>query len=265
MLATRISGPVAVIGDVHGQTEKLSSILEQLSELPGARERWIVFIGDLVDRGPDSSGAMEMVAALLREGRRATVVSGNHELAMSGALGLVPAPAYAEWAKRWMSQFGAESTFASYGVPFGDLEALGRAVPEEHKAILAEAPWCVEHEQFFFVHAGLDPHLPFEAQKAMLRQRDFSLNSPGWLFSKRWPFESLPPDCNKIVVSGHVPVPVVQMDRQRVLTDTTGGVGGDLSCVLLPEGRVITSADAAPAKTSFFKMPKFFGRRATAH
>ena len=50
---TRIDGPVAVIGDVHGQVDKLRRIITKLAAVPGISERWIVFIGDLVDRGPD--------------------------------------------------------------------------------------------------------------------------------------------------------------------------------------------------------------------
>jgi serine/threonine protein phosphatase 1 len=257
MFATRIQGPVAVIGDVHGQTDKLAAILRQLDARGDSANRWIVFIGDLVDRGPDSRGTMDIVASLLREGRQATMVAGNHELAMAGALDLIPTPDYADWKNRWLGGYGAETTFASYGVPFGDCGALKAAVPADHRRILAEAPWSVEHPDFFFVHAGLDPNLPFAAQRAMLQQRDFTLNQPGWLFSKRWPFEMLPAGCDRTVISGHVPLPSVQIDRQRILLDTTGGVGGDLSCVLLPERTILTSAESR----SFLKMPRLFGRR----
>ena len=52
-LATRIDGPVAVIGDVHGQVDQLVVILDRLRQLPDFESRWIVLIGDLVDRGPE--------------------------------------------------------------------------------------------------------------------------------------------------------------------------------------------------------------------
>jgi serine/threonine protein phosphatase 1 len=252
MFETRISGPVAVIGDVHGQTEKLDAILTQLDARGDLSKRWIVFIGDLVDRGPDTSGTLDLIAELIRDRVRVTVVTGNHELAMSGALNLIQTPEHCNWRSRWLKGYGAETTFASYGVPFGDCEALAAALPAEHKAIITDAPWSVEHEEFFFVHAGLDPHLPFSAQKNMLRVRDLSLNNPGWLCSKRWPFDPLPADCNKTVVSGHVPLAQVQMERNRILLDTTGGSDGDLSCVLLPERTVISSRRAAVAKKPAF-------------
>ena len=49
-LATRIQGPVAVIGDVHGQTDQLEGVLDKLRALPDYERRWLVFIGDFVDR-----------------------------------------------------------------------------------------------------------------------------------------------------------------------------------------------------------------------
>jgi serine/threonine protein phosphatase 1 len=264
MFAKAISGPVAVIGDVHGQTEKLESILEQLHARADYQERWIVLIGDLVDRGPDSCGTIDAVLRLMRSHPKTTMVAGNHELAMAGALGLINAPGYASWNKRWLAGFGAEATFESYGVAFGDNDALRRALPAGHAEVIADAPWCVEHPDLFFVHAGLDPYMPFAAQRAALVERDFTLNSPGWLFSKRWPFEALPPDCNKVVISGHVPVPEPQIERQRILVDTTGGVSGELSCVLMPERRVIQSPKQTAAKRPFLSMARLFGRRAAA-
>jgi serine/threonine protein phosphatase 1 len=259
MLETRISGPAAVIGDVHGQTEKLETLLNQLDARGDLSRRWIVFIGDLVDRGPDPAGTLDLICGLARDGVRVAVVSGNHELAMGGALGLLPAPEYCDWRKRWLSNYGAETTFASYGVPFGDCEALVDAMPPEHRRLLTDAPWSVEHDQFFFVHAGLDPHLPFAAQKNMLRARDYSLNNPGWLCSKRWAFEPLPRDCDRTVVSGHVPLVEVQFEPQRILVDTTGGVEGELSCVLLPERAVLTSRRPTPIRKPAFSLARMFG------
>ncbi|MCA8996578.1 MAG: metallophosphoesterase [Planctomycetaceae bacterium] len=236
-----ISGPVAVIGDVHGQVDQLARILEQLRQTPNFERRWIVFIGDLVDRGSDPKGAIDLMCDLLIHHPRTTVVSGNHELAMGAALHLVDTPEYSDWSGRWIDHYGSEATFQSYGCEMGDLEALREAMPEDHRRFLADVPWCVEHPDFFFVHAGLDPNSSFEVQREILRARDFTLNRPQWLCSKSLPFEDPPKDCTHVVVSGHVKVPQVKLGRRRILTDTTGGEGGSLSCVLLPEGKVIHS------------------------
>jgi len=249
-LATDIDGPVAVIGDVHGQMDKLNALLRKLEALPDFRQRWIVFIGDLVDRGQDPRGAIDTVLRLHREQKRTTAISGNHELAMSAALRVVNTPDYSDWDKRWLDHYGSQQTFASYGVEFGQLERLKAKLPADHAEFLAGLPWCVEHPDYIFVHAGIDPNQPYGVQRSILRQRDFTLNRPTWLCSKSLPFAETPQDCPLTIVSGHVPVPEVQFHHRKILVDTTGGVSGDLSCVLLPEGRVITSGDGPSRSAS---------------
>ena len=256
--SSQIKGPIAVIGDVHGQIKQLLTILDKLRALPDYERRWVVFIGDLVDRGPDPKAAIDIYLELLNSHPRTTCVAGNHELAMAGALKLVPVPDYSDWGDRWVENYGAETTFASYGVPFGNLPQLAAALSAEHQEFLRDLPWCVEHPEYFFVHAGLDPHTSFAGQLPILRQRDFSLNRPQWLCSKTFPFADLPDDCRFTVISGHVPVPEVQFARRRILIDTTGGCDGNLSCVLLPENRVITS-DPAPVAATPAPKRRFFG------
>ena len=243
---TRIDGPVAVIGDVHGQIDKLQSVLQKLRGLPDFQDRWIVFIGDLVDRGPDPKAAIDAYEQLLAEHPKTTAIAGNHELAMGGALRVVPVSEYSNWDQRWLDNYNSETTFQSYGVEPGDLEGLKNALPESHVEFLNQIPWCVEHPKLLFVHAGLDPNTPCELQLRILRERDFSLNRPAWLCSKTLVDSTLPPDCQHIVVSGHVPFPEVIVQPKRMLIDTTGGTTGDLSCVLYPENLVINSGQSAP-------------------
>ncbi len=241
-LPTRIDGPVAVIGDLHGQVEKLLTVLDKLRTLPDFEQRWIVFIGDFVDRGPDSKAVIDVVTDLLQQHPRTTAIAGNHELAMVGALGLIPTPDYSNWAERWLDHHDAETTFESYGAEFGNLEDLNDRLPDRHKEFLTGLPWLVEHPKALFVHAGLDPNTPFEMQLRILREKDFSLNRPQWLCSKSMVEHGVPPDCPVTVVSGHVYTPHVVFGNKRIVLDTTGGVQGDLSCVLLPEKKIVTSS-----------------------
>jgi serine/threonine protein phosphatase 1 len=245
-LATRINGPVAVIGDVHGQVDQLLVVLDRLARLPDSENRWIVFIGDLVDRGPDPKGALDVVCDLFLRHSKTTVICGNHELAMAGALGLLPTPEYANWGERWVRDYLSETTFTSFGVEHGNLEGLKASLNERHVELLSNLPWCVEHPQNLFVHAGLDPNTPFEMQIRILRERDFTLNRPPWLCSKTFVNAPSPRDCPLTVVSGHVEVPAVRIEPKRILCDTTGGNGGELSCVLLPE-RLVLSSGSNPA------------------
>lgn len=249
---TRIDGPVAVIGDVHGQTDKLRRLIQKLSRVPKISERWIVFIGDLVDRGPDPKGAVDLYCELASNHEKIAWVCGNHELAMAGSLGLFDVPDFVDWPGRWLVNYGAETTFDSYEVPFSDLGGLRDALPEQHASLLANLPWSVEHSRYLFVHAGLDNNLPFEMQVNILRQRDYSLAHPKWLFDKSFVHGAAAPDCPVTVVVGHTPLPEVRFGDRIIGTDTTGGLNGELSSVLLPENEVITSAvdlpDADPAK-----------------
>ncbi|HIK95913.1 MAG TPA: metallophosphoesterase, partial [Planctomycetes bacterium] len=110
---TRIDGPVAVIGDVHGQTSKLRIILEKLATVPNINQRWIVFIGDLVDRGPDPKGTIDAYCELADQHDKVTWVCGNHELAMAGSIGLIDVPDFVDWPSRWLPHYDSDKTFAS--------------------------------------------------------------------------------------------------------------------------------------------------------
>jgi serine/threonine protein phosphatase 1 len=249
-LPTAIEGPVAVIGDVHGQLRELNIILEKLQILPDLSDRWIVFIGDLVDRGPESRGAIDALLALRQSHPLTTALCGNHEFGMAAALGLIPIPEFSDWSDRWVQFYGSESTFESYGVAAGDLAALGEALPPAHREFLTDLPWVVEHPEFLFVHAGLDRNQPLDMQLRVLRTRDFSLTRPPWLCSKTFAWDGPPDECRQTVVSGHVPVPAVHFGDRKMLIDTTGGREGDLTCVLLPEEIIVTSGDEpAPLPT----------------
>jgi serine/threonine protein phosphatase 1 len=238
---------VAVIGDVHGQTDSLRRIIASLAKLPDIHRRWIVFIGDLVDRGPDPAGTVQFYLDLTKQHDRVTCVCGNHELAMAGSLKLFNAPSYVDFSKRWLNHYESHSTFGSYGVPHGDLDALAQALPPDHRNLLADLPWSIEHSEYLFVHAGLDANLPFETQIRILRERDFSLSHPPWLYSKEFIRVGPPAECPVTVVLGHTPVPEVQYTRQQIAIDTSGGFG-ELSCVLLPENLVISSDDEGPPR-----------------
>lgn len=257
---TRIRGPVAVIGDVHGQTEKFVALLEKLQTLPDYDDRWLVFLGDFVDRGPDPRGTMELLADLRIEHPRTTAVCGNHELAMATAFGWVPSPTFSPAGEHWLDVYDSETTFESYGAEPENLDDLEARMPPLHQELIATLPWVVEHPEYLFVHAGLDSNLPTDMQLRVLRQRDFTLHRPKWLCSQTLAARgAAPADCRQTIVSGHVRVPRVDFGDRRIRVDTTGGADGDLSCVLLPERRVISSGDE-PVQTASRGGWKFWSR-----
>lgn len=239
---TKIQGPVAIIGDLHGQADKLQVVLDRLRERPDFSQRWVLFIGDFVDRGPDTKSVIDMVIEFIADHPATTAIMGNHEFAMCSALGWLPGSEAAGWGERWTKHYNSQSTFTSYGAEVGNLEDLASKIPPKHREFLSSLPWCVEHPQLLFVHAGLDPTMPFNVQLRILHEKDFTLNRPQWLCEKLFVHPDPPPDCPLTVVSGHVKVPSVVVRPRRILVDTTGGEKGDLSCLLMPERHLITSS-----------------------
>ncbi|MDP6941981.1 MAG: metallophosphoesterase [Planctomycetota bacterium] len=75
------SGPLDLVGDVHGGLSHLQSLFEKLGYDPQGHHpsRRLIFLGDLVDRGEDSPGVIQLVRSLVNE-NRAQCVMGNHEL-----------------------------------------------------------------------------------------------------------------------------------------------------------------------------------------
>jgi serine/threonine protein phosphatase 1 len=111
---------------------------------------------------------------------------------------------------------------------------------------MSDLPWSIEHRDYLFVHAGLDRNMPFETQVRILRERDYTLSHPAWLYSKDFIIAGPPMDSPVTIVVGHVPLPQVRFGNGMITTDTTGGTSGELSCVLLPEKVVFQSGNARP-------------------
>lgn len=234
---------VTFIGDVHGWSERLDRVLAQA-------EGELVFMGDLIDRGPDAPGVIRRVRTLCAQGE-ARCLLGNHEYALVRSLGApeVGVTAEPDFFAAWRDGFGGNAVLDAYGVTDADglRDALG-----DHLAWLAALPWVLSGElvgaqgvqRWLAVHGGLADDCPAEQQLAELRA--------GWtapehtaeaLFSKARML-SLPPDLPPAttVVSGHVPLPRAHVSPQRILCDTSGGQRHRaLSGVIWPEGRVISS------------------------
>jgi serine/threonine protein phosphatase 1 len=205
------------IGDIHGCSRALRALLDRVQPGP---DDWIVTLGDYVDRGPDSYGAMEQLLALHRTGRL-IALRGNHEEMMLAARGDVEA------LRGWLLCGGAQA-LASYS-PLGDAGSLVD-VPDEHWHFLDRC--CVawhETATHIFVHANVHPDVPMDEQ-------------PGYLL--RWEAidaQNSAPHCSgKVLVCGHT--------QQRsglplnlghaVCIDTWAYGSGWLTCLDAATGRI---------------------------
>lgn len=228
---------VFVIGDVHGCLAQMrdleARIVENASAIQG--EKLLVYIGDLIDRGPNSAGVLDHLLLPAPKGFERLVICGNHELMF---LDFLDAPSLSS---PWLN-FGGRETLLSYGIEISDSKRLHRLqlqietlVPHEHREFLEKLPVALELPSHFIVHAGINPARPLSNQhiEDMTGIRHAFLNHSGG-------FE-------KCVVHGHTPVDEVLISADRIAIDTGAYGTGRLSAVRLVENTSpqVLSSDAA--------------------
>ena len=133
------------IGDIHGCLKALDGLIEEID--PQAHDR-LIFLGDYVDRGPDSKGVIERLLEL-RKRCDAICLLGNHEIIFRSVLGGFPA-------ETWLG-IGGHQTLASYG---GTLQS----VPTNHLEFLHSLLPYFETARDLFLHANYDAALPLTEQ-----------------------------------------------------------------------------------------------------
>jgi serine/threonine protein phosphatase 1 len=204
------------IGDVHGNARELEALLTGLR--PG-RGDTVAFVGDYVDRGPDSAQVIDLLLDLQRSEAATIFLKGNHE---DMALAYLGSPGH--WGEAWLLN-GGGATLRSYGLPPDAQPSEARAViPAAHIAFLeALEPWrrLAGH---VLVHAGIRPGVP------MAEQQDTDL------FWIREEFTLHPHDLAETVVFGHTPSRTVFVDLPYKIGIDTGCVyGGTLTALDLHE------------------------------
>lgn len=143
------AGRLLAIGDVHGCSSALDSLLELVAP---QEDDTLVFLGDYVDRGPDSRGVIERLIELSKR-HNVVALRGNHDLWMQRA------HHEKQWRRSWLGMgVGGMDTLMSYQAQsFSD-------VPESHWEFLESLHNYYETEDFIFTHASLNGHLPLEEQ-----------------------------------------------------------------------------------------------------
>lgn len=213
------AGRVLVIGDIHGCAADLRALLRDVEPVAGDR---VIFLGDYIDRGPDSAGVIEQVLEVRERCPDTICLRGNHEEMLLGFLGLDGSRGDI------FLDAGGAPTVASYGLDPASVtpEELERALPDAHLEFL-RAGLVLSHCEgpFVFAHAGVRPGRTVEDQ----RKRDLL-----WI---REDFLSTDHGLDDIVVYGHTPQRRVAFsERKRVAMDSGCVYGGHLSCVDLTRG-----------------------------
>ncbi|MEO0499157.1 MAG: metallophosphoesterase family protein [Pseudomonadota bacterium] len=164
---------VYAVGDIHGMAPLLTKLLKAIKrDLKGYRgESEIVFLGDYIDRGPDSAGVIDRLVEGPGPADRWTFLKGNHDAFLVSTLA-------AERLKRryydmWIDQGGAEAMMSwgvRRGLVYGDdprdaVDALKDAMPKAHRKFFKRLQLSHRVGDYMFVHAGVRPHVPLEEQQ----------------------------------------------------------------------------------------------------
>lgn len=221
---------VYAIGDVHGCTDLLEPLVERiLNDALAEHERdpgpppSVVFLGDMVDRGPDTAGTLEFISAIFEWPEIAPVlILGNHEVMLLEFL------ADPEAHSRWL-RFGGYETLVSYGLgKVGDLaspvelariaEDL-RAAMGPHVDLLESCVYWHVDGNMAFVHAGADP------DRAMSEQPVQTLVWGNEAFARRTRTDGM------WIVHGHYVIERPVMRRGRIGLDTGSYIRGVLTAM----------------------------------
>ena len=216
-----------VVGDIHGRLDLLEQLLAKIhSELqrrPIAKVL-LVFVGDLIDRGPSSAHVVERLRTYRREGIQTVFLLGNHEEVLLRILG-GEAQLIAKW--RW---FGGAECLQSYGVDPGQLadltdeEALvlvRGAIPAQQVKFLESFVDSCRFGDYLFVHAGIRPGVELEQQ---------SQDDLRWI---REPFLRDDSDHGLVVVHGHTISAEVDERANRIGIDTGAYRTGVLTALVI--------------------------------
>ena len=225
-------GPFDIVGDVHGCLDELKELLEKLGwsategALSHADGRKLIFVGDLVDRGPDSVGVLRLVMKTVESGA-ALCVPGNHDMKLARALRGKDVSRNHGLAET-LEQLEAEPPeFKTQVADF--LEAL---VSHE---VLDDAKLCV-------AHAGLREEMQGRGSKAV---REFALygETTGEIDEFGLPvrYEWAQNYRGKtMVVFGHTPIPKAEWVNNTIDIDTGCCFGGSLTALRYPERELVS-------------------------
>ena len=217
---------IYAVGDLHGRSDLLDRVLSHIDcdlERHPTGRAIEVFLGDYIDRGPDSRGVLDRLIERNRS-RELVFLKGNHE---TYVLEFLQNPQVLdEWA-----QFGGFETLMSYGLKpsmdsisatqEGLAIAFADVLPQSHLRFLKALRLSFSCGDFFFAHAGIKPGVPLIAQKEQ------------HLVSIRDDFLHCEWDHGKIIIHGHTPVREPEVRSNRINIDTGAFATGRLTCLML--------------------------------
>jgi serine/threonine protein phosphatase 1 len=209
---------VFAVGDIHGCFQKLEKLLNRLPVDP--ERDFLIFLGDYLNRGPDSQQVIRLLIEVKRKVRNAVFLLGNHE---HGLL---------EYARtgdpehlRTIRPLGLEATLESYeNSPVRSMRDLS-FLPEDHRNFIEHLVPYYRLGDYLFIHAGVIPgeDLDHCSLDRLLMVRDTFLSYRGHL--------------DATVVFGHTPFETPFVTENKIGIDTGAVYGNLLTAVELPRLR----------------------------
>ena len=228
---------VYAVGDIHGCKSLVDNmhdkIVETSKKIQG--EKLLIYLGDYIDRGPDIKATIQSLIDFKPKDFTKVFLLGNHEqMLLEFIAGSRNSPYI------WISNGGLE-TLESYGTDISKYidntmelsfdkkirEEFIEFLPFSHKDFFNQLQFNFIWEDYFFVHAGINPSIPLDRQEkeTMLWTREKSFFNPKMTY-------------NKIIVHGHTPAEKVEHYPFRINLDTGSFYSGKLSCLKIENGKL---------------------------
>ncbi len=223
---------IYVIGDIHGRADLLRHLHEMIANDAASRgwaRNQLIYLGDYIDRGPDSRGVIALAMSDSPKGFGKLHLRGNHEAML---LEFLEDPSRGS---AWLN-IGGDAVLREYGIAvpseFSPSAHLGRtarllaeALHPQELAFLQSLRFCHRAGGYFFAHAGVRPGVPLD------RQLEQELV---WI---RTPFLNYNNDFGAVVVHGHTICNEVEIKSNRIGIDTGAHATGKLTCLILEANR----------------------------
>ena len=214
---------IYAVGDVHGRLDLFEAIIAAIDADDAAcrpAQTTVILLGDLIDRGPDSAGVIAAARAW-GERRAVRILLGNHEEMLLRALD-------SDEVMRHFLRYGGRETVLSYlpepehyhRAELAEARALMEtAIPDHDLDFIRSFEDCIAVGDYLFVHAGVDPDTPMDAQR------------PGDLRWIREPFLSHAASFGPVVVHGHTITDKPVIRHNRIGLDTGAYRSGRLTAL----------------------------------
>ncbi|MFE9353419.1 polynucleotide kinase-phosphatase [Streptomyces olivaceoviridis] len=224
---THLTGPFDIVGDIHGCSAELEALLTELGYVDGVHPqgRTAVFVGDLVDRGPDSPGVLRRVMSMVKSGN-ALCVPGNHENKYGRHLK----------GRRVQPTHGLAETIAQME---GESEEFRAEVREFIDGLVSH--YVLDGGRLVVCHAGL-PEKYHGRTSGRVRSHALYGETTGetdeFGLPVRYPWAE---DYRgrAAVVYGHTPVPEATWINNTICLDTGAVFGGKLTALRWPERELV--------------------------